>query len=170
MNATIDETIDRVEQLYRALTGSRPPTGRHTVIPPEADPVGHVQEQLGRMVSLVERFVPNAPPQWMPHATAWIHESDLMVALDVPGVLARDVEVRVDPAALVVRGLRRPPWAQPPKTVALCDVALGTFARSFPLAVRVAPDHVSARLDDGVLTIRVHASARPEPSQIPICS
>jgi HSP20 family molecular chaperone IbpA len=42
--------------------------------------------------------------------------------------------------------------------------------RSFPLAVRVAPEHVSARLDDGVLTVRLHANARAEPSQIPICS
>jgi HSP20 family protein len=170
MNATIDETIDRVEQLYRALTGNRPPTGRHTVIPPEADPVGHVQEQLGRMVSLVERFVPGTAPQWMPHATVWIHESDLMVAVDVPGVLATDVEVRIEQAAITVRGLRRPPWAQPPKTVAHCDALLGTFMRSFPLAVRVAPEHVSARLDDGVLTVRLHANARAEPSQIPICS
>lgn len=170
MNATIDETIDRVEQLYRALTGSRPPTGRHTVIPPEADPVGHVQEQLGRMVTLVERFVPGAPPQWMPQAMVWTHDSDLLFAVDIPGVLASDIEVRVEPAAITVRGLRRPPWAHPPKSVAFSDVALGTFARSFPLAVRIAPDHVSARLDDGVLTVRLHASTRAEPSQIPICS
>jgi HSP20 family molecular chaperone IbpA len=170
MNATIDETIDRVEQLYRALTGNRPPTGRHTVIPPEADPVGHVQEQLGHMMSLVERVMPDVPPQWMPHATVWVHDSDLLFALDVPGVLARDCEIRVEPTAVVVRGLRRPPWAHPPKTVAHCDLPLGTFARSFPLATRVAPDHVSARLDDGVLTVRVHAVARVEPSQIPICS
>jgi HSP20 family molecular chaperone IbpA len=51
-----------------------------------------------------------------------------------------------------------------------CDVPFGPFMRSFPLTTRVAPDRVAARLADGVLTIRLHAGARPKSSEVSIMS
>jgi HSP20 family protein len=160
MNVTIDDTIEAVERLYTTLSGKRPsPSGPRVPIPPEADPVVHVQEQLDRMLSAVDWLAPRpAPsaPAWIPHAVAWVHETDLVCAIDVPGVVARDLQVRVEPGAIVVTGQRRPPWAQPPRNVAACDVPLGPFLRSFALANPIAPEQVSARLDDGVLTIRIH--------------
>jgi HSP20 family protein len=172
MTTTIDETIERVEHLYTALTGLRPPTtGRRAPIPPETDPILHVQDQLCAMVDAVERIVPSSAssaPAWVPRALAWVHESDLVLAIDVPGVLARDLQIRVEPFALVVSGRRRAPWARTPQAVPACDAPLGTFARSFPLPGRVGADQIGARLDDGVLTIRVRPTPRTEPSQIPI--
>jgi len=176
MNVTIDDTIEAVERLYTTLSGSRPPpNGRRVPIPPEADPVVHVQEQLERMVSAVEWLVPrsSAPaPSWSPRAVVWVHESDLVLALDVPGVVARDVVIRVEPRAIVASGQRRAPWTQPPRNIAICDAPLGAFTFSFPLGDRVVPGQVSARLDDGVLTIRIHSSmhSKPETSQITIMS
>jgi HSP20 family molecular chaperone IbpA len=49
-------------------------------------------------------------------------------------------------------------------------VQFGTFMRSFLLPTPVVVERVSARLDDGVLTIRVTDNERGEPSQIPIRS
>jgi HSP20 family molecular chaperone IbpA len=173
MSATIEETIERVEQLYTALIGTRPPqtNGHRTPIPPEVDPIVHVQEQLGRMVSLAERLVPmTITPEWIPSVTVWMHETDLVFAVDVPGVLARDVRIRVEPNAITVTGHRRPPWAQTPKHIAARETGFGAFARTFPLATRVTADQISARLDDGLLVVRVHNATRAEPSQIPIMS
>ena len=62
------------------------------------------------------------------------------------------------------------PWARLPKSIHGCDAPLGAFARTFQLASRVDPKQVGVRLDDGVLTVRVYANTRPEPSQIPISS
>ncbi|MBX3161016.1 MAG: Hsp20/alpha crystallin family protein [Deltaproteobacteria bacterium] len=174
MNATIDETIERVEQLYTVLTGKPPArlNGHRVMIPPEVDPAVHVQERLDRLVHEMEQLAPvaaAAPPMWIPRAVAWTQEGALVFALDVPGVVARDVQIRVEPLALVVRGIRRAPWPHPPHDLAACDAPMGAFARSFPVA-RVAPDQIGARLEDGVLTIRVHRGARAEPSQIPIVS
>lgn len=174
MNPTIEETIERVERLYAALTGKHPSqtNGQLAQIPPEADPMVHVQEQLARLVSSVEQIapIPSAAPAWIPRTVAWDHDGDVVFAIDAPGVLARDLVIRVEPFALVVTGQRRAPWTQQPRAAFACDALFGVFGRSFPLPGRVSPDQVSARLDDGVLTVRIHTTARPATSQIPIVS
>ncbi len=172
MNATIDETIERVEQLYTTLTGNRPPTTNGNAIPPEIDPAAHVQEQLGRMVSAIDGVVPRtAPaPAWIPRAVAWSQDDDLLIAVDLPGVSREHLQVRVEPTGITVAGRRAMPWGRLPKSILGCDAPLGTFARTFPLATRVDPKQVGVRLDDGVLTVRIYANAKPEPSQIPISS
>lgn len=59
MNATIDESIARVERLYTTITGRRPPQQHGMApIPPERDPFVHVEEQLERLVSAIEQLVP----------------------------------------------------------------------------------------------------------------
>ena len=178
MNVTIDETVERVEQLYTTLTGKRPPApnGHGAAIPPESDPMLHVEQQVGRMVAAIERLLPRpttptaSAPAWTPGAIVWARESELVLSLDVPGVSREDIQIRVQPLALTVIGQRRVPWTQQPPSIASCDAPLGEFARSFPLGAGITPDHVSARLEAGVLTVRVHSGTRAEPSQIPITS
>jgi HSP20 family protein len=175
MNATtIDETIERVEQLYTTLTGTRPPhaNGNGAPIPPETDPAAHVQEQLGRMVSAIDGVVPPraTPPAWIPRAVAWSQDGDLLIAVDVPGVSREHLQIRVDASSIIVAGRRAMPWARLPKSILGCDAPLGAFARTFQLAGRIDPKQVGVRLDDGVLTVRVYTTTRPEPSQIPISS
>lgn len=173
MNGTIDETIERLEQLYTTLTGTPPPApnGQRTPFPPESDPLRHVQEQLGRVVAAAERLVPRSAASaatWIPNATVWTEEADLVLAVDVPGVSRENVEVRVEPRALTVTGRRHAPWSQYPRSIAGCDAPLGTFSRTFAIATHAAADRVSARLDDGVLTIRIHSTTQAPPSQISI--
>jgi HSP20 family protein len=174
MQSTIDETIERVEQLYTTLTGQRAPqpNGGSAPIPPETDPLLHVQEQLGRMVLVAEQLFATQPPQpvWSPHAVAWRDDSGLSVALDVPGVMRDQLQIRVDNGSLTVSGQRKPPWPNAPQSVDGCDAPLGMFTRSFWLGAPIAPEHVTARLADGVLTIRITSVQRGETSQIPIRS
>jgi HSP20 family protein len=173
MNATIEETIERVEQLYTTLTGTRPPrvNGNNAPIPPESDPMVYVEEQLARMVAAIEQVVPAAAPTptWTPRAVAWTEESGVVLALDVPGVPREQIQIAVDGRMLVVSGQRPAPAGRMMHAITACEVPFGAFTRSFVLATPVVPAHVSARLEQGVLTIRV-SSVRGEASQIPIRS
>lgn len=163
---TIEETIERVEQLYHALTGTRPPPANGcAVIPPEADPIAHVHDQIERMLDGVEQLLPPAPA-WTPRAQVYQHAGDTILAIDVPGVRREQLQIRAAPHAITVSG-RRP---RPARSVLACDAPGGPFTRTFPLATPVASDQISARLDDGVLTIRIHAATRAQPSQVSITS
>jgi HSP20 family protein len=174
MTTTIEETIDRVERLYTTLTGKRPPppNGPRMPLSRETDPIAHVQDQLGRMVTAVEGLVPGtvAGSVWVPRTSVWFEERDVVFALDVPGVSGNEVQIRVEPQMIAVTGQRLRPWPQPPRTIRSCETPIGAFARSFPLEAPIAPDRVSARIDDGGLTIRIHSEPRTEPSQISIRS
>jgi HSP20 family molecular chaperone IbpA len=176
MNPTIEETIERVEQLYATITGHLPPhvNGNRTRMPPEIDPVRYVEDQLAKLVAAIEqRFTPGgapATPAWTPRAFAWQDDTGIELALDVPGVAREQLEVRLDGPMLVVRGHRPPPWGERDLQRApdAHEAPVGTFARAFPLPERVEPGQISARLDDGVLYVRVARVPRSEPSPIAI--
>jgi len=112
MNATVDETLERVEQLYTAITGTRAPVtnDRRAAFPPEIDPIVHVEHQLERMIASVESLVP-VPTPWSPRATMWREDEDIIIAVDVPGVPRENVRVQVEQNAVVVIGRRVAAWA-----------------------------------------------------------
>lgn len=174
-NATIDEAIDRVEQLYTTLTGARPPhvNGHSAPIPPESDPLVHVEEQFARMMAVVAQLVPGARPAvtWTPRAAVWRDEDGLALAIEIPGMTREQIRIDVDRGVLTVSGDRQPPWARARgvRSVDGCDAGFGSFSRSFALPVPVASEHVNARLDQGVLTIRI-STVRGDASQIQIRS
>lgn len=156
----IEDTIDRVERLYTTITGHQPPAATDGArIPPEIDPARHVEEQLGKLIAAVEgRIAPTtaAPvPSWQPRAVWWQDESGFELAIDVPGVARDTLEVSCDGASVVVRGHRPPPWGELARAPLACESPIGAFARMFALPMRVEPKQVSARLDAGVLRVRV---------------
>lgn len=160
----IQQTIDHVEQLYSAVTGTRPPQttdGPHAPIPPEADPTRHVEDQLDRLAAALASIrelalMPSTRPNWTPRVCAWDDDQTLEIDVDLPGVSRDDVEVAVDDHLVVVRGQRRAPWtaARSPRC-AESEAPLGAFARTIPLPAFAEHDKVTVQLRDGVLAIRV---------------
>lgn len=179
MNA-IEETIERVEQLYCTLTGHRPPqpNGHSMRIPPEIDPGRHVEDQLAKLIAAIDQVVPGgAPvaspmPAWTPPASVWRDEAGLHLAIDVPGVARDAIELRLAGRSLVVRGHRAPAWgdARTGRAIEGSDAAAGPFLRTFELAGRVEPDQLTARLDAGVLHVLITRAPAREPSPVPIQS
>lgn len=171
MNASLDETIASVEQLYASITGQRPPRtdGATTRIPPELDPVRHVEDQLAKLVTAFEQKLAPQPPAWQPRAIAWQDEHGFELAIDVPGVTRDALEVSCDGNCLVVRGERRTPWGDAKSTLA-CEAPVGAFSRMFALPVYIEPSQISARLDSGVLRVRIAKRVTAEPSTITVQS
>ncbi len=173
MNASIEDTIDRVEQLYAAITGRQPPdvNGNSRRIPPEIDPVRHVEEQLGKLMSAIEHGLHAdvaSRPTWTPRASAWQDDADFELAIDLPGVARDRIDMRIEGNMLAVRGERPTPWGDgETRSPMTCEVPVGAFARTFALPHPVEPAQISARLDAGVLRVRI-ARRATEGSSIPV--
>jgi HSP20 family protein len=97
--------------------------------------------------------------------SAW-NENEVLLRAIVPGVAEKDVHVNVQGNQLVIQGERRRPesfdknsWTQ---------LSYGKFQTALSLPNGLNLDHVSCRLHDGVLDIRIPVAESMKPRQVQI--
>lgn len=92
---------------------------------------------------------------------------DLVLTADVPGLKADDLDIHVTSATLTLKGERK---VEAPEgySVHRCERRPVTFSRSWSLPTRVDPEKVAARLDNGVLTVRLAKAQDARPRQITV--
>ena len=167
----IDETIGRMEQLYRAVTGrNAPPADRpYAPIPAENDPAEHVGKQLDRLlealgVSGLGIGTLDTRPTWAPPISVWENDREIRIEIDLPGIPRDEVEVEVQVVAdgklMRISGTRRPPTLDSFRLHS-SERPLGRFRRVVfvPSAQRDAEPR--AEMKEGVLEIRI----QKEPSR-----
>ena len=82
------------------------------------------------------------------------------IAIELPGVEEKDIEVTVDDGMVTVKGEKRESCEEKSETWYFSERQYGSFTRSFRLPADADQGAVSAGLKDGVLTLTV-ASAAP---------
>lgn len=94
-----------------------------------------------------------------------IHESAdaVIVTMDMPGVDKKDVDVKLEKDVLTITGHVDPAGYEGLEPV-YTEYNVGNYVRSFSISNEVDRDAISAKVDDGVLTVRLpkvkEASAR----------
>lgn len=166
MTQTLDETIERVENLYESVTGRKAPpfsVTPYAAIPPEKDPDMHVGEQIERLLASLSRVVdrPITVPSWAPPLWATYAAETLRIQLDLPGVPREQLRVRLANGYLHVSGARPFPTAEGARGSQYSEQRFGAFQRSIPIPSDVAPEQVRAELRDGVLTIQMPRAEAP---------
>jgi HSP20 family protein len=154
----LDEVIGQVCQLYRSVTGRDMPVSDapYAPIPAERDPVQHVQEQIDRLVALLAGPAAgmSAAPPWAPPIAIYESAHEVVVALDVPGMNRDRIDVHLEAGLLVVTGQRAPSPADG-QALRHAEARFGTFRRVVPLPPGLRTTDMSARLDRGVLEVRI---------------
>jgi len=98
-----------------------------------------------------------------PALNVWEEEDALYLEAELPGLEMKDLEIYVTGhTQLTVKGERRPPTLEK-VTQHRQERAYGTFVRTMPLPAAVDESNVDARLENGVLKIRMpkHEGAKP---------
>ena len=163
--AGIDHAIQGVESLYRAVTGKEPPPSiePHAPFPVEKDPAAVVEEQLERLLTLLEERTGTTPvPPWSPLLTVFDSDDEITVLVDLPGVERKDIELVLEANILTLRGRRAAPPAIGQRS-RLVERPTGPFARRVVLAPDLRLAEPKAQLRDGVLEIRL---TKETPSRI----
>lgn len=104
-----------------------------------------------------------APARWRLTPNADVYESgeQYLIQLDVPGVSAESIDVQVLGTMLTIRAER----ANPPRE---SDVAATAFERQIELPSEVDADSAEAKLDKGVLEIRITKARVARRVKIPV--
>lgn len=156
----IDHAIGTVDRLYRAVTGRNAPEtiGVYAAIPPEKDPVEHVNEQI----DLLTRALGGAPTPPMrqfftPPMSVWMGPHENALVIDLPGVRREELQLSVEGRVLVVAGTRGSALAGEggPYRLTGTEHPIGAFVRRIPLPAPCRLEEINARLHDGVLEIRI---------------
>jgi HSP20 family protein len=115
-----------------------------------------------------QRF-PEAGPAWGLLAGDVHEEADrITVRLEVPGMEAKDFDVRVEGRRLVVSGEKRSEKRSGNGRYSLLECAYGSFERAIELPAEVLADKVKANYRRGVLDIELPKAQRSEPKRIDV--
>lgn len=126
-----------------------------------------VQQMQSDMSRLLERFGDTgrtaANGSCFPACNIWEEENAVTVEAELPGLNLEDLEIYVNGSNhLTIQGERKHP-AQEKSVQHRRERQFGSFTRSITLPVAVDANQVDAKLENGVLKIRLgkHEQAKP---------
>ena len=108
---------------------------------------------------------------WMaPASEASTNDNGYTIAVELPGVEEKDIDLSVDGGVVTVKGEKKTSREEKGETWYFSERQYGAFSRSFRLPPDADEGKVSADLKDGVLTISVPKSApeKPEAKKVKI--
>ena len=100
-----------------------------------------------------------------PPADIYETSEGLVLLADLPGVAPSDLEIRLEDRRLTIQGKAQHMLTSEPISR---EYELGNFFRQFELSEQVDQGKIAARLQHGVLTLRLPRAEKPEPRQIPV--
>ncbi len=117
------------------------------------------------LVSKEEKTTPGR--YYVPYADIYETDEALSVVMEMPGVEKKDLDVALENNVLRVDGridFSKYEGMEPVYT----EYNVGHYTRSFTLSNRIDQDRISARLDDGVLTLTLPKAEDAQPKRIAI--
>ena len=121
------------------------------------------QDELLRMTRLPRQFgqfayqpgTGSAAQPWAPAVDIFEREDAYVVAMELPGVGAEDLEIKFQDSLLTIQGERHPASGTAGEKVHRSESRYGTFRRSITMPRHVQADKIEASAQDGVLQIVV---------------
>jgi HSP20 family protein len=88
----------------------------------------------------------------------------LRITAELPGMDREDVQTSIEDGALVLRGEKKQDTRSEENGCYRLERAYGAFMRSIPLPDGLDLDHVDAKFERGLLTLRLPKSSSPPPA------
>jgi len=129
------------------------------------------QEQMNRLFE--DAFLRGRPDDsaltaWAPAVDIYETQDELVVKADLPAVIEKDLDVRVENNMLTIRGERKFEREVSEDSYLRVERAYGSFSRSFSLPNTVNTDAIKAEYRNGVLTVRMPKREESKPKQIKV--
>jgi len=93
---------------------------------------------------------------------------DFVIAFDLPGVQADDIDIDVERNVLTVRAERRPIDLGDQAVTQLTERPLGVFSRQLFLGDALDTEHIDAAYENGVLVLRIPIAEKAKPRKVAV--
>lgn len=105
---------------------------------------------------------------FQPAVDIYEDKESIVVKAELPGVKAEDVNVNVEKNVLTISGERKLHKEDNKDGYHRIETAYGTFTRSFSLPSTLDSDTIDARLEEGILTLKLRKKAQAQPKRIEV--
>ena len=132
--------------------------------------ISTLPEQISRLFE--SNFSHNAEHStltaWAPSVDVYETEDELVIKADLPEVVEKDLDVRIENNMLSIRGERKFEQRVKEENYLRMERSYGSFSRSFSLPNTVDTQAIKAEYADGVLTVTLPKRAESKPTQVKI--
>ena len=113
---------------------------------------------------------PMSTTAWNPSVDIFENDNEVVVKAELPGMNAKDIDVRLENNVLTLKGERRFEKEAKEENYHRVEREYGTFTRSFALPTAVNGEKVTAEYKDGVLKIVLPKKEETKPKPIKIAA
>ena len=132
--------------------------------------IASLQNEMSRFMNGLLEGNGRTNEAWVPALDVWETESEIVYALDLPGVPEEKISVELDEGALTITGERERVGEQSDERFYRFERRFGRFSRTVGVPQGVTEDGVSAEYRDGVLEVHVRKPEQPKPKRIQVGS
>lgn len=127
---------------------------------------------LGTLADTVDRFFGDHETRlsndWMPAVDITETENEYRFVAEVPGLEKNDIKLSLENNVLSINGEKKNELKQEGRDYHRVERSYGKFERSFRLPREVKSDSISAKYDNGLLTVTVPKAEEAKPREISI--
>jgi len=137
------------------------------------NPLAELEELRRKMDQLLEQSAQlvhqqDLPSQgWQPTAEIFENDLELVIEIDLPGILQEDIQVRIEDRTLLVSGERKS-LIDAASSTQRCERSYGPFHREFALPGDIDESLTQASCEQGVLQVRLRKKSSGAPKRIDV--
>ena len=132
--------------------------------------IATLQNEMSRFMNGLLEGNGRASQAWVPALDLWETESDIVYAVDLPGVPEEEISVELDDNTLTVTAERERGQQVEDGRYYRFERRYGTFTRTVGVPQGVTEGDVTAEYKNGVLEVHVKKPEQPKPKRIQVGS
>jgi HSP20 family protein len=132
--------------------------------------IAALQNEMSRFMNGLLEGNGRTNQAWVPALDVWETESEIVYALDLPGIPEENISVELDDGALTISADRERTHEESDERFYRYERRYGTFSRTIGVPQGATESDVSAEYKNGVLEVHVTKPEQPKPKRIQVGS
>ena len=132
--------------------------------------IAALQNEMSRFMNGLLEGNGRTNQAWVPALDVWETDSEIVYALDLPGIPEDKISVELDEGALTISAEREHTQEVSEERFFRFERRYGTFSRTFGVPQGVTESDIKADYRNGVLEVHVSKPEQPKPKRIQIGS
>ena len=132
--------------------------------------IASLQNEMSRFMNGLLEGDGRTNQAWIPALDVWETESEIVYALDLPGVPEDKISVELDDGALTIGAERERAQEESEERFYRFERRYGTFSRTVGLPQGVVESDIHADYNNGVLEVHLRKPEQPKPKRIQLGS